>query len=428
MKIINPIHIRLCATVNVALRGAIVTPGMITVSVLLVFAGSATAQNWTQTGAPTNENWQSITTSADGAKLLASVHDVGSIYSSTNSGTNWSVTGAPTGLWYALASSADGKKLLAAGSDYQYLTNGSTIYTLATTAWIYTSTNSGASWTRASSMPINVSWTSAASSADGSKLAVAATSGAIYTSADSGSTWTLRSTPNKQWNSIASSADGTRLVAVAVKGGIYTSANSGVNWTPTDAPSDLWWWAVASSADGRRLVAGAFYNAQATAGGPLYISTNSGANWLLASVPRNNWACVASSADASTLVAVAAGVMSISKDSGATWTTSNPPSANSAWQCVAASADGNKLFAGVSFGGIYESQTTAAPLLSFTRADSAFAIAWIIPSMELGLQESLDLSAINWIDVSTQPTVTNYQKQVILTPQSGNHFYRLKSY
>jgi photosystem II stability/assembly factor-like uncharacterized protein len=427
MKIINPIHIRLCATVNLALRGAIVTPGVIAVSMLLVFAGSATSQNWTPTGAPTND-WQSITTSADGAKLWASAHDVGPIYSSTNSGTNWSATGAPTGLWYALASSADGKKLLAAGSDYQYFTNGSTVYILGTTAWIYTSTNSGASWTRASNMPIDVSWTSAASSADGSKLAVAATSGAIYTSANSGSTWTLRSTPNKQWNSIASSADGTRLVAVAVRGGIYTSANSGVTWTPTGAPSDLWWWAVASSADGRRLVAGAFYNAQATAGGPLYISTNSGANWSLASVPRNNWASIASSADASTLVAAAAGVMAISKDSGATWTTNNPLSANSAWLCAAASADGNKLFAGASLGGIYESQTTAAPLLSFTSAGSALAIAWIIPSMELRLQESLDLSAINWMDVSTQPTVTNYQKQVILTPQSGNHFYRLKSY
>jgi len=80
-----------------------------------------------------------------------------------------------------------------------------------------------------------------ASSADGTKL-VAVSSGPaaqwngldpvggyIYTSGDSGVTWTQ--TGSKQaWTSVASSADGTKLVAVASLGHIYTSGDSGVTW------------------------------------------------------------------------------------------------------------------------------------------------------------------------------------------------------
>ena len=44
----------------------------------------------------------------------------------------------------------------------------------------------------------------------------------IYTSTDSGATWTPRDS-NRNWFSVASSADGTRLVAVVDGGQIYTS-------------------------------------------------------------------------------------------------------------------------------------------------------------------------------------------------------------
>ena len=317
---------------------------------------------------------------------------------------------------------------LAVGSDYRYITNGLDIYTIATASRVYTSTNSGTNWTQGSGTPTNVTWTAAASSADGNKLVVGATSGAIYTSTNAGGSWILRGSPIKQWNSIASSADGTRLVAVAVTGGIFTSVDSGATWIPTSAPSNLWWWDVASSADGDRLVAVAKYNSQATAGVPIFISVDAGTNWVMTGAPSNQWISVASSADASTLAAVEVGVICISRDSGAAWTMTNPPSGNSYWNCVAASADGNRLFAGISFGGIHTSQTPAAPRLDITSAGANPVISWIIPSMEFGLQESPDLNSTNWTDVPMQPTVVNYQKQLILTPQSGNHFYRLKSY
>jgi hypothetical protein len=64
-----------------------------------------------------------------------------------------------------------------------------------------------------------------ASSADGTKLVAVANlfpdGGYIYTSADSGATWTQTGT-QQDWSSVASSADGTKLVAVANAGYIYT--------------------------------------------------------------------------------------------------------------------------------------------------------------------------------------------------------------
>jgi photosystem II stability/assembly factor-like uncharacterized protein len=248
-------------------------------------------------------------------------------------------------------------------------------------------------------------------------------------------TWTLRNTLQKQWNSIASSADGTRLVAVAVKGGIFRSVDSGASWLPTDAPSDLWWWDVASSADGDRLVAVAKYNAQATAGGSIYVSLNAGTNWVQTSAPSNLWDSVASSADATTLVAATSsnspagifGVIYLSRDSGATWMATDPSRAGTIWKCVAASADGNRLFAGLTLGGIHTSQTPATPRLSIAAAGSDSTISWIIPSMDFVLQETADLTMANWTDVTAQPNMTNYENQVIHSAPAGNRFFRLKA-
>jgi hypothetical protein len=71
------------------------------------------------------------------------------------------------------------------------------------------------------------------SSSDGTKLVAVAggfgSAGYIYTSADSGATWTQKGT-KQNWMSVASSSDGTKLVAVDASlfvdqgGYIYTSS------------------------------------------------------------------------------------------------------------------------------------------------------------------------------------------------------------
>jgi len=75
-----------------------------------------------------------------------------------------------------------------------------------------------------------------ASSSDGTKLIAVASQHSydegdyIYTSWDSGVTWTQRGT-QQTWASVASSADGTMLVAAANHGNLYTSSDSGATWT-----------------------------------------------------------------------------------------------------------------------------------------------------------------------------------------------------
>ncbi|MDA8173964.1 MAG: hypothetical protein M0018_05145, partial [Nitrospiraceae bacterium] len=133
---------------------------------------------------------------------------------------------------------------------------------------IYTSSNSGSTWTQTSA-PVVSYWQAVASSSDGTHLVAASTgngSWGIYTSSDSGSTWAQTSAPVANYAAVASSSDGTHLVAVAQSGGIYTSSNSGSTWTQMSAPFAAWW-SVASSSDGTHLVA--------TSYGGIYVFTSS---------------------------------------------------------------------------------------------------------------------------------------------------------
>jgi photosystem II stability/assembly factor-like uncharacterized protein len=159
---------------------------------------------------------------------------------------------------------------------------------------IYTTTNSGATWTATGPLYPSLTWTCIASSADGAKL-VAAVNGGIYTSTDSGATWAQAANGLSGAFStyVASSADGSKLVAsfIGGGGGIYTSTDSGATWTQTtNGPSGA---LVASSADGSMLVAavngGGIYTSQTTPAPVLAItpsSDNLAFSWL---VPSTNF-------------------------------------------------------------------------------------------------------------------------------------------
>ena len=268
------------------------------------------------TARESGRNWQSVASSADGAKLVAVVYN-GQIYTSIDSGATWTARESSR-VWSSVASSADGTKLVAVVSGGQ----------------IYTSTDSGATWTARAS---GRNWYSVASSADGAKLVAVVLSGQIYTSTDSGATWTARES-SRVWSSVASSADGTKLVAVVYSGQIYTSTDSGATWTARESNRN--WYSVASSADGAKLVA-------VVLSGQIYTSIDSGATWTARESGRN-WYSVASSADGAKLVAVVnGGQIYTSTDSGATWT-ARESSRN--WYSAASSADGAKLVA-VEYGG-----------------------------------------------------------------------------
>jgi prepilin-type N-terminal cleavage/methylation domain-containing protein len=159
-----------------------------------------TTLTFTQQTVPGSGAGYSIASSSDGSKLAAA--DVtGYLYTSTNSGATW--TQNTTGGWdhSSIASSSDGSKLAVANGN-----NDNSIYT---------SIDSGANWTQ-QTVPGSGAGYSIASSSDGSKLATADHNGYVYTSTDSGATWTQQTLAgSRSWSSIASSSDGSKLAAVA---------------------------------------------------------------------------------------------------------------------------------------------------------------------------------------------------------------------
>lgn len=268
-----------------------------------------------------NRFWRSVASSSDGVKFVA-VANSSRIYTSADSGLTWTARESSRN-WTSVASSADGAKLVATVSLGQ----------------VFTSADSGLSWVARDSAR---NWNAVASSADGTRIVAVASSSQIYTSADSGATWTARDSV-RNWNAVTSSTDGTKLVATVSPGQIYTSADSGATWTARD--SSRFWYAVASSADGTKLVAVVYL-------GRIYTSTDSGVTWTARDSNRN-WYAVASSTDGVNLVAVAnTDRIYTSSDSGLTWTQRD---SSRAWNGVACSADGVKLVAGVSGGNLYTS-------------------------------------------------------------------------
>ena len=240
-----------------------------------------------------NKNWADIASSDDGTKLAAVVSS-GYIYTSTDSGVTWTARDSIRN-WSSIASSSDGTKLAAVVS------NG----------YIYTSTDSGVTWTPRDTVH---NWRAITSSSDGTKLAAVVNGGYIYTSTDSGVTWTPRESV-RGWNYIASSDDGTKLAAVVSNGYIYTSTDSGVTWTARDSIRN--WSSIASSSDGTKLAA-------VVSNGYIYTSTDSGVTWTPRDTVRN-WRAIASSSDGTKLAAVnQSGYIYTSTDSGVTWTSITP--------------------------------------------------------------------------------------------------------
>ena len=116
-----------------------------------------------------------------------------------------------------------------------------------------------------------------------------------------------------------------------------------------------------------------------------------------------------------------------STNGGVAWTPNIVTNAN--WSGIASSADGAKLVAVASGGGIYTWQTTPTPTLNINRTGEDLQISWLIPSMSFVLQQSADLGSTNWTAVESALIVnlTNLQNQVTLSPPSHPTFYRLSS-
>ncbi|MCX6795839.1 MAG: hypothetical protein NT165_03910 [Candidatus Falkowbacteria bacterium] len=280
------------------------------------------------------QNWSSITSSADGMKMAASVSG-GHVYTSVDGGNTW-VERPNSGLrdWSAITYSADGSNLVAVVSG----------------GYIYTSEDDGDTWVEHAA-PGNQSWTAITSSANGVKLAATTYGGHIYTSIDSGTIWTEQlDSVSDNWVSITSSADGMKLAAVLSLGFVYTSVNGGATWTEQTDSGWNHWVSIASSADGTKITAVSNY---------IYTSADSGYSWVRQNEGYNIWKSVASSANGDKLVIVSdSNYVFTSNDGGITWS-EQTESGFGSWLSVTSSADGAKIAGVISVG--YLSVFTYSP-------------------------------------------------------------------
>jgi hypothetical protein len=237
-----------------------------------LYVSSNYGTNWTSRD--TNRNWAELAVSADGSVMAATVFN-GPIYVSSNYGTNWAATASGNAAWSGLALSADGARLAAV------VQNGA----------LYTSTNRGGTYLARTGAGTR-NWSSVASSADGSRLVAAVNPGQIFTSSDAGSTWRTNAF-STNWIAVASSSDGTNLVAAVNGGFVYTSTDAGVNWTARASTNR--WNSVTTSTDGKRLAA-------TVANGQIFTSDDAGLTWTARDSNRN-WDDIVSSGDATRLVA-----------------------------------------------------------------------------------------------------------------------------
>lgn len=256
-------------------------------------------------------------------QLNTSQVKVGMIASMVCIKPSWSFTAntaAGTFVSISLTGSSDGTKLV-----------------LATYNYIYTSEDSGLTWTLqsdATSKSANYHPSYVACSSDRVKIVVISSSGIHYSSANSGVTWSFLSDGGYAYSSILMSSDGTVLYAPLSNSTQYNkSTNSGESWTLSSGGLNATWFASDSTCT----------NLTATNGTGIYTSTNGGTSWTLRQ--SGVFYCCASSPNGTYRVAGGNNYIFTSSNSGVNWTQQTAGFFSGSWARVSISSDGTVIVA-----------------------------------------------------------------------------------
>ena len=238
--------------------------------------------------------------------------------------SSWSFTAntaAGTFVSNSLAGSSDGTKLV-----------------LATYNYIYTSEDSGLTWTLqsgATSKAATYHPSYVACSSDRVIIVVISSSGIHYSSTDSGVTWSCLSDGGYAYSSILMSSDVTVLIAPLSNSTQYNiSTNSGSTWTfYSSGGLNASWFASDSTCT----------NLTGTNGTGIYVSTNQGTSWTLKQ--SGVFYCCASSPNGTYRVAGGSNYIFTSSNSGQNWTQQTAGYFAGSWARVSISSDGTVIVA-----------------------------------------------------------------------------------
>lgn len=227
-----------------------------------LYSSTSIGTSWTYlpvSGA--EKEWNQFASNSDGSKLYgAAIYEypnqvAGHIYQSTDWGSNWSVlSAAGQKAWKTITTSSDGAKIVAAPNEPE------------NPDYIYYSSDSGSSWSpfvEAGSRQ----WSSVAMSSNGEKIVAGDQLGGVYLSSDSGVSWDLiQSVGTRPWSSVSMSADGTKIIVSSDYddtdynwgGRVFLSTNSGSTWTEQKSLGQGSWARVKISPNGNNLLAVAY--------------------------------------------------------------------------------------------------------------------------------------------------------------------------
>ena len=252
-------------------------------SKLIVGAGSTSTidlsvnsgTTWVASSSTTDKFWRQVASSLDGSVLAGIELTGGYIWISTDSGSTWTSQATPgTPSWQTVAVSGDGSVILAGAWNGHVWTRNSGTWNDRTAAGTH-------------------SWSGASASTNGTSLAIVdqQLSGYVYTSSDSGATWVThnQATGSQKWNATSMSGDGTRIALVGVVAdAIYVSSDSAATWTSRTGAGSHAWAAISMSTDGSKIVA-----ADSSAG-YIWLSSDYGATWSSRTgTGLQNWLSVA---------------------------------------------------------------------------------------------------------------------------------------
>ncbi len=186
---------------------------------------------------------------ADGSNIFVgtSKKENRGIYRSTNSGVNWTHVLLPTELYAITAIAVSGNEI--------YTTTGLNFYH---------STNNGTNWVHTTNSFFTYSL-----AISGTTIFAGAEATGVYFSTSGGTNWTLTSLGNR--NILAIKINGTNIFA-GTETGVYLSTNSGTNWVQTSLNNRyITSLEISGEISGTNIFA-------ATDNG-VYLSKNNGTNW-----------------------------------------------------------------------------------------------------------------------------------------------------
>jgi hypothetical protein len=179
-----------------------------------------------------------------------------------------------------------------------------------------------------------------------------------------------------------------------------------VFYTDRNSFSDEWI-TVFSSEDKRRIVF-------ARDSGPIFFSENTGSSWRYINQPGRYEFTLSTTSKGTVMVAA----LSFTNISTANITDEKMATRN--WYSVVSAADGSKL---VLTGGPSQS----APVLNIVNSGNNILISWSASFAGFILQQNIDLTTTNWVNVKSSVDKVETQFVVTLPVADGNNFFRLKT-